>query len=77
MRRFWIARQQVQNFQPFLLAVGLDAMSEDHLVAGFVHARLEAEIAAFFGLLQGPSGEYLGNFGDILLGVAAVDAQGV
>ncbi len=73
----WIVRQQVQHFQSFLLAVLLYAMSEDDLVAGLVHARLEAEVAAFYRLLDCPPGEYLGHFGDVFLRVAAVDAERV
>ena len=72
-----IVRQQVQHFQPFLLAVLLDAMSEDDLVSGLVHARLEVEAAAFVGLLDGPAGKDLCDFGDIFLRVAAVHAERV
>src|ERR1700682_2490304 len=69
-----------------------DAMSEDDLGAGLMHARLAAEGAAFpphhaksgrdgdpgfSRLIERPSGEDFGNFGDIFLRVAAVYAERV
>ena len=77
VRRIWIVRQQVQHFQSFFFAMFFDAMPEDDLGAGLVHARLEAEGAALFRLIEGPSGEDFGNFGDIFLRVAAVYAERV
>ena len=77
MRRLGIVRQEVQHFQSFLLTVLLDAMSEHDFVAGLVHARLEAEVPTFIRLLQRPTGEHLGNLGDIFLRVAAVYAESV
>src|SRR3981081_3493968 len=67
----------MQHFQSFFFTVFFDAMSEDDLVAGLMHARLEAEVGAFSWLIECPSGENLGNFGDIFLRVAAVYAEGV
>src|ERR1700674_3979169 len=67
-------------------------MSEDDLGGGLMHARLEAEVAAFpphhaksgrdgdpacSRLIERPSGEDFGNFGDIFLRVAAVYAERV
>src|ERR1700687_234687 len=52
-------------------------MSEDDLVAGLLHAGLEAEVSAFSRLIERPAGEHFGNFGDIFLRVAAVYAERV
>src|SRR5271155_3672095 len=52
-------------------------MSEDEFVSGLVHAGLEAEVAAFFRRIEGPSGEDFGHFGDVFLRVAAVYAERV
>ena len=72
-----IARQKVQNFEAFFLTFRFDAVAEHDLVSGFVRALFESEAAALLGLLQGPSGEDARHFGDVLLRVAAVHAEGV
>src|SRR5271170_1351269 len=52
-------------------------MPEYKLGPGFVHSRIELEATALGGLVDGPSGKNFGHLGDILLRVAAVDAQGM
>src|SRR5579862_5140340 len=52
-------------------------MPEDSFVSRFVGTFFESETAALFWLLQSPSGKDLGNFRDIFLCVAAVDAERV
>ena len=64
--------------QAFLFAVRLDAMPEHDLVAGLVHCvRSKMEAAALSRLLERPAGKDAGDFGDVLLRVAAVHAEGV
>src|ERR1700733_9702962 len=75
MRSLRARRQQVQNFLAFVLAFGLDAMSENELGTGLVHARLAAESEAFERLLDRPSGKNFGDFGDIALRVSAIHAD--
>ena len=74
----WMARDDVEH----LLAV-LDAASrgqplaEDGLLAGVVHDRPEDEPAAAARLLERPPGERARDLDDVLLRVAAVDAERV
>src|ERR1700733_10284918 len=75
MRSLRARRQQVQNFLAFVLAFGLDAMSENELRTGLVHAWLIAESEAFERLLDRPSGKYFGDLGDIALRVSAIHAD--
>ena len=52
-------------------------MAEHDLDALVVDARLEAESAALLRSIDGPPGERPRDFGDILLRVAAIDAERV
>ena len=66
------------TFSPSLdAAAGGDLDAEDGFVAVIVHALVEDEGAAALRLQDGPAGEAAGDFGDIVLGVAAIDAEGV
>ena len=65
-----------------LLAVGLaaarlDDVAEHHLLAGVVQARVEREAAALPRAVDRPAGERARHLGDVLLRVAAVDAERV
>ena len=77
MRSLRAGRQDVQHFLALVLALGLDVMSQNKLGAGLVHARLELETQSLVGLFDRPAREDFGDFGDVLLGVATVYAQGV
>ena len=52
-------------------------MAEPLLGAGLVLLGVEVEGAALVGAIDGPAGEDGGEGGDVGLGVAAVDADGV
>src|ERR1035438_3486207 len=52
-------------------------MTEHDLVAGLVHFWFVMKVATFFRWIESPSGENFGHFGDIVLGVATVDAERV
>ena len=55
----------------------LDFFAEDFLGAGLVAALVELEAAAALRAVDGPAGEDARHLGDVRLGVAAVDAEGV
>jgi len=55
----------VQYFEPFLFAFFLDAMAENDLCSGLVHARVEAESAVFLRWINRPAGEDFRDLGDI------------
>src|ERR1700735_3822570 len=74
MRGLRARREQVEHFLAFVLAFRLDAMSENELRTGLVHAWLIAESEAFERLLDRPSGKYFGDLGDIALRVSALHA---
>src|SRR5208283_1181248 len=49
----------------------------DHGAENFSDIVVEFELRIFAGLFDGPAGEAAGDFGDVLLGVAAIHAEGV
>ena len=59
------------------LGGGGDSVAEPLFGAGLVAFGVEEEGAALVGLVDGPSGEDGGERGDVALGVAAVDGEGV
>ena len=61
----------------FCLCDGSDGVAEPLLGAGLVFLGVEGEGAALVGSIDGPAGEDGGEGGDVGLGVAAVDAEGV
>ena len=54
-----------------------DAVAEHHLLAVVMQGRREAEAAALARLLDAPAGEGARHLGDVVLRVAAVDAERV
>ena len=71
-------RQEVEHQLAVLLAAaGLDRLSEHDLLAIVVHPRLESERAALARIGDRPAGERARDFLDVLLRVAAVDAERV
>ena len=77
VRRRGIHGQHVQHGEAFLLAVAVDGLAEDNLVAGLVAAVHVKKFAAVAGIIHGPTGKDLRDLGNVVLGVAAVDAEGV
>jgi len=59
------------------VALLVDGVAEPLFGAGLVSSGVEEEGAAEVGFVDGPAGEDGGEGGDIRLGVAAVDADGV
>ena len=71
-------RQDVEDlFAVAFAAAGFDDVAEHDLLAGIVQARIEAEAAAEPRRLNRPAGERARDLGDVLLRVAAVDAERV
>ncbi len=71
-------RQDIDDLKAVVdAAAGGDGDAEDVLLALIVLAFVEDETAAALGLRDGPAGEAARDFGDVLLGVAAIDAEGV
>src|SRR5437660_1665131 len=77
VRRLRMPRQHTEYFQAFFRTIFFDLVSEDDLLAWFMHARVKTECASILRLFNGPAGEDFGDFGYVLLRVSAVDAEGV
>src|SRR5260370_10864306 len=77
MRSLWTGGKNVQYLFAFISAFRLNVMSKHKLGTGLVHARLVAEPQTFERFFDGPTGEHLGNLGDVALRVAAVHTEGV
>src|SRR5215212_7315874 len=52
-------------------------MSEDEFLPGIVNARIELKTAAHARIVNRPPGQRARHFGDVLLRIAAVDAESV
>ena len=73
-----VLRQHVQDaFALFLAAAFREIRAEDHLLARVVHLGTEQEAAAHARLIDRPARERARDLDDVLLGVAAVDAERV
>ncbi len=71
-------RQDVQHLLAVLdAAAGRNRHAQHHLFAVVVQPRVEGELAAALRLVDGPAGEAARHFGDVLLRIAAVHAEGV
>ncbi len=71
-------RENVEHlFAVVLAAARLDSVTEHDLLALVVQLRHEAEAAALARVRDRPAGERARDFGDVLLRVAAVDAERV
>src|ERR1041385_8571679 len=70
-------RQNVQHLLAFLFAVLANLAAQDMFVARLMRPLVELEAAAELRFFNRPSCKYLGQFGNVLLRVAAVHAQRV
>src|ERR1700737_4877323 len=71
-----LMRQDVEHPLAFLnTAAGRKPDAQNALCSDVVHGRTEDESSG--SLIDGPSGEEAGQLRDVLLGVAAIDAEGV
>src|SRR5262249_14462247 len=68
-------RQQVEHLLAFLFALLADALPEDELWSRLMSALVEVEGSALLRLFDAPPGQDLRQLGDVLLGVAAIDAE--
>src|SRR5438045_5903616 len=77
MRGLWTAREHVQHLQPLILAVFVDRYSQNGFVARLVFSGIEEKSSAQFRLLNSPAGKYPCDFGDVVLCVAPINAEGM
>jgi hypothetical protein len=66
-----------RSSRPSCFAVFLDLLAQDFLGSGLMAGFVEFESASALRAIDGPAGEDAGHLGDVGLGVAAVDAEGV
>src|SRR5215813_1207082 len=72
-----VVDQQVADFFAVLHAASMDFLAKNELRAGIVKAIVEFEFGMLARFLDSPSGEAAGHFGNIFLGITAIDAEGV
>ncbi len=76
-----VAGECGEDFQDFEAVVhsaaGGNYVAKDDLLAFVVDAVAVFEVAALGGVGDGPAGEAAGDFDDVFLGIAAVDAEGM
>ena len=76
-RRRGMRGEQVEHLLAVLDSAGANLVSEDDLLAIVVNPRFEQEVAAYSRIADRPAGERPRHLGDVLLRVAAVDAERV
>ena len=72
-----LIREQLEQPDPFALAVILEGDAKDVLRSPIVSPVAEDKACTAFRRFDAPTGKDAGDFDDVLLGVAAVDAQRV